>query len=170
MSDGEDEEQKMNCDSLRSDEEDDSNSDDDVVRRPKKARKPVADSSESETDLEDLDLEDVDKVMRLLPDSPTGLLDFANAVQGILLLLVLKQHLKNQYGFSDSKIQKYSPTESAKVYDKAVNRKNNVHFHPRQTIDFISNNMAHATLTNDVKRRIVRQYLDVSNEAGSESG
>ncbi len=66
---------------------------------------------------------------------------------------------------SCSKIQKYSPTESAKVYDKAVNRKNNVHFHPRQTIDFISNNMANATLTNDVKRRIVRQYLDVSNEA-----
>lgn len=66
---------------------------------------------------------------------------------------------------SNSKIQKYSPTESAKVYDKAVNRKNNIHFHPRQTIDFIANNMAHATLTNDVKRRIVRQYLDVSNEA-----
>uniref|UniRef100_A0A8C4NQC5 Nipped-B protein n=1 Tax=Dicentrarchus labrax TaxID=13489 RepID=A0A8C4NQC5_DICLA len=126
----------------------------------KEARKPVADSSESESDLDDLDLEDVDKVMRLLPDGPTGLLDFANAVQGILLLLVLKQHLKNQYGFSDSKIQKYSPTESAKVYDKAVNRKNNIHFHPRQTIDFISNNMAHASLTNDVKRRIVRQYLD----------
>ncbi|XP_044051406.1 nipped-B-like protein A isoform X3 [Siniperca chuatsi] len=160
MSDGEDEEEKMNCDSPRSDDEENSNSDDDVVRRPKKARKPVADSSESESDLDDLDLEDVDKVMRLLPDNPTGLLDFANAVQGILLLLVLKQHLKNQYGFSDSKIQKYSPTESAKVYDKAVNRKNNVHFHPRQTIDFISNNMAHATLTNDVKRRIVRQYLD----------
>lgn len=69
---------------------------------------------------------------------------------------------------SNSKIQKYSPTESAKVYDKAVNRKNNIHFYPRQTMDFISNNMAHATLTNDVKRRIVRQYLDVSNEAVSE--
>lgn len=69
---------------------------------------------------------------------------------------------------SNSKIQKYSPTESAKVYDKAVNRKNNINFHPRQTIDFISNNMAHATLTNDVKRRIVRQYLDVSNDAVSE--
>ncbi|XP_041792743.1 nipped-B-like protein A isoform X2 [Chelmon rostratus] len=163
-SDGEDEEEKMNCDSPRSDEEENSNSDDnddeDVVRRPKKARKPVADSSESESDLDDLNLEDVDKVMRLLPDNTTGLLDFANAVQGILLLLVLKQHLKNQYGFSDSKIQKYSPTESAKVYDKAVNRKNNIHFYPRQTMDFISNNMAHATLTNDVKRRIVRQYLD----------
>lgn len=67
--------------------------------------------------------------------------------------------------FSNSKIQKYSPTESAKVYDKAVNRKSTIHFHPRQTIDFISNNMAHATLTDDVKKRIVKQYLDVSNEA-----
>ncbi|KAM9857976.1 nipped-B-like protein A [Aulostomus maculatus] len=162
MSDGEDEQEKMNCDSPRSDEDENSNSDDDVVRRPKKARKPVADSesSESESDLEDLDVDDVDKVMRLLPENPSALLDFANSVQGILLLLVLKQHLKNQYGFSDGKIQKYSPTESAKVYDKAVNRKSNVHFSPRQTLDFISNNMAHATLTDDVKRRIVRQYLD----------
>uniref|UniRef100_A0A7N6AMX9 Nipped-B protein n=1 Tax=Anabas testudineus TaxID=64144 RepID=A0A7N6AMX9_ANATE len=126
----------------------------------RKAKKPVADSSESESDLEDLDIEDDEKVMRRLPDNPTGLLDFANAVQGILLLLVLKQHLKNQYGFSDSKIQKYSPTESAKVYDKTVNRKSNIHFHPRQTIDFISNNMAHATLTDEIKRRIVKQYLD----------
>ncbi|XP_067377173.1 nipped-B-like protein A isoform X3 [Channa argus] len=164
----EDDEEKINCNFPRSgdeeksnsDAEDNDNDDDDVVRRPKKARKPVADSESSESDLEDLDVEDADKVMRLLPDNPTGLLDFANAVQGILLLLVLKQHLKNQYGFSDSKIQKYSPTESAKVYDKAVNRKSNVHFYPRQTIDFIANNMARATLTDDVKRRIVKQYLD----------
>uniref|UniRef100_A0A668ASZ4 Nipped-B protein n=1 Tax=Myripristis murdjan TaxID=586833 RepID=A0A668ASZ4_9TELE len=164
-SDGEEEEDKMNCDSPRSDEEENSNSDDDdedVVRRPKKARKPVADSesSDSESDLEDLDVEDVEKVMRLLPENPSTLLDFANAVQGILLLLVLKQHLKNLYGFSDSCIVKYSPSESAKVYDKAVNRKSNVNFNPRQTIDFISNNMANANLTEDVKRRIVKQYLD----------
>lgn len=78
-------------------------------------------------------------------------------------------HLITQYFLSsNSKIQKYSPNESAKVYDKAVNRKSNVHFHPRQTIDFISNNMARASLSNDVKRRIVRQYLDVSNEAPSD--
>lgn len=167
-SDGEDDEEKMNCDSWRSEDaensngEDNEDTDEDVVRRPKKTKKPVAnsESSESESDLEDLDVDDVEKVMRLLPDNPTGLLDFANAVQGILLLLVLKQHLKNQYGFSDSKIQKYSPTESAKVYDKAVNRKGNIHFHPRQTIDFISNNMAHATLTDGVKKQIVKQYLD----------
>lgn len=156
-------EERMNCDSARSDEEENGNSgdenDDGVVRRPKKAKKPVA-ASDSESDFEDFALEDVDKVMRLLPENPTGLLEFANAVQGILLLLVLKQHLKNQYGFSDSKIQKYSPTESAKVYDKAVNRKNNIHFHPRQTLDFIQNNMAQASLTNEIKRHVVRQYLD----------
>ncbi|XP_028270617.1 nipped-B-like protein A isoform X3 [Parambassis ranga] len=162
-SDGEDEE-NMNCDSPKSDNEvninsDNEGDDDEVVRRPKKARK-TAENSESESDLEDLDVDDAEKVMRRLPDNPTSLLDFANAVQGILLLLVLKQHLKNQYGFSDSKIQKYSPTESAKVYDKAVNRKSTVHFSPRQTMDFISNNMARATLTEDVKRRIVKQYLD----------
>ncbi|XP_030592986.1 nipped-B-like protein A isoform X3 [Archocentrus centrarchus] len=168
MSDGEDEEEKMNCDSPRSEDaensnsEDDDDDDDDVVRRPKKTRKPVpnSESSESESDLDDLDVDDAEKVMRLLPENPTGLLDFANAVQGILLLLVLKQHLKNQYGFSDSKIQKYSPTESAKVYDKAVNRKSTIHFNPRQTLDFISNNMAHATLTEGVKKQIVKQYLD----------
>ncbi|XP_061881828.1 nipped-B-like protein A isoform X3 [Entelurus aequoreus] len=162
-SDGEDDE-RMNCDSPRSDEAHSGNSEDEdgVVRRPRKASKPVADSesSESETDLDDLDVDDAEKVMRLLPDNPNSLLDFANSVQGILLLLVLKQHLKNQYGFSDGKIQKYSPTESAKVYDKAVNRKVNVQFHPRQTLDFISNNMARASLTEDVKRRIVKQYLD----------
>lgn len=105
-SDGEDEEEKLNCDSPRSSDEEhrnrgeDGENDENVVRRPKNSKKPI-DSSESESDLDDLNVDDAEKVMRLLPENPTGLLDFANAVQGILLLLVLKQHLKNQYGFSD---------------------------------------------------------------------
>uniref|UniRef100_A0A8C1VI32 Nipped-B protein n=1 Tax=Cyprinus carpio TaxID=7962 RepID=A0A8C1VI32_CYPCA len=135
----------------------DSDSSDEVIRRPKKSRRSAAVNSDSDSDL---DLEDVDKVMLRLPDNPEPLLDFANASQGILLLLMLKQHLKNLYGFSDSKIQKYSPTESAKVYDKAVNRKANVHFNPRQTLDYLTNNLSNADLTYDVKRRVVRQYLD----------
>lgn len=53
------------------------------------------------------------------------------------------------------------------MYDKAVNRKNTIHFYPRQTLDFIANNMAHASLTNDIKRHIVRQYLDVSCASAS---
>ncbi|XP_031658469.1 nipped-B-like protein A isoform X1 [Oncorhynchus kisutch] len=134
-------------------------SDDEVVHRPKKPKHRAQAHVESDSD-SDLEMEDLDKVMQRLPDNPIPLLDFANASQGILLLLVLKQHLKNLYGFSDSKIQKYSPTESAKVYEKAVNRKSHVHFSPRQTLDFLTSDLANVELTYDIKRRIVKQYLD----------
>ncbi|RXN00009.1 Nipped-B-like protein [Acipenser ruthenus] len=148
-------EQKYCSEEEEEDEEQTSDSEDEAMRRPRKLCRRVDSDSES-----DSDTENEDKVMRRLPDNPTPLIEFANASQGILLLLVLKQHLKNLYGFSDSKIQKYSPTESAKVYDKAVNRKSSVHFNPRQTMEFLLNDMANATLTNEVKRKIVRQYLD----------
>uniref|UniRef100_A0A672P0H4 Nipped-B protein n=1 Tax=Sinocyclocheilus grahami TaxID=75366 RepID=A0A672P0H4_SINGR len=140
------------------DEEDDYEEDEEGqrVRKPK----PTEGTRQSESD-SDSDLEDADAVMERLPDDTTSLLDFARASQGILLLLVLKQHLKNLYGFSDSKIQKYSPTESAKVYDKAVNRKSSVNFSPRQTIDFLHNDEVHNDMTYELKRKIVKQYLDV---------
>ncbi|XP_051518111.1 nipped-B-like protein A isoform X2 [Myxocyprinus asiaticus] len=125
------------------------------VRKPK----PVEEAGVTVSD-SDSDLDDADAVMERLPDDTSSLLDFARASQGILLLLVLKQHLKNLYGFSDSKIQKYSPTESAKVYDKAVNRKMSVHFSPRQTIDFLHNDDVHDGVTYELKRKIVKQYLD----------
>ncbi|KAJ0013105.1 hypothetical protein NQD34_017439 [Periophthalmus magnuspinnatus] len=108
----------------------------------------------------DSDLDDEDAVLDRLPDNPGPLLDFASASQGVLLLLMLKQHLKNLYGFSDSKIQKYSPTESAKVYDKAVNRKSSVHFNPRQTLDFLKTDLANTNLNYESKRNIVKQFLD----------
>lgn len=66
-----------------------SDEDEDVIRRRKKS----ADS--------DSDLEDEDTVINRLPENSIPLLEFASASQGILLLLVLKQHLKNLYGFSD---------------------------------------------------------------------
>uniref|UniRef100_A0AAY4CDS9 Nipped-B protein n=1 Tax=Denticeps clupeoides TaxID=299321 RepID=A0AAY4CDS9_9TELE len=130
--------------------------DNDVSQKPLKL-KQSGDKAESESES---DLEDADVVMERLPDNAAPLLDFARASQGILLLLVLKQHLKALYGFSDSKIQKYSPTESAKVYDKAVSRKSSVHFSPRQTIDFLTNNVVRADLTYELKMKIVQQFLD----------
>ncbi|XP_010284073.1 PREDICTED: nipped-B-like protein [Phaethon lepturus] len=99
--------------------------------------------------------------MKCLPENSAPLIEFANVSQGILLLLMLKQHLKNLCGFSDSKIQKYSPSESAKVYDKAINRKTGVHFHPKQTLDFLRSDMANSKITEEVKRSIVKQYLDL---------
>lgn len=57
------------------------------------------------------------------------------------------------------------------MYDKAVNRKSNVHFSPRQTIEFLSNDVANAMLTEEIRRKIIKQYLDVRswtlNKAGA---
>lgn len=84
---------------LSSDEDDDESSssssssseEDVVIKRHKKSAHSDSDS----------DLNDEDELMGRLPENPKPLLDFAGASQGILLLLVLKQHLKNLYGFSD---------------------------------------------------------------------
>uniref|UniRef100_A0A3Q1ETJ2 Nipped-B protein n=1 Tax=Acanthochromis polyacanthus TaxID=80966 RepID=A0A3Q1ETJ2_9TELE len=138
----EDEDEDSSSESSSSDE------DDETAHRRKKSAASDSDS------------EDEDAVMDRLPENPNPLLEFASASQGILLLLVLKQHLKNLYGFSDSKIQKYSPTESAKVYDKAVNRKSKVHFNPGQTLHYLKSDLANTELSDEIKRNIVKQYLD----------
>ncbi|XP_075302548.1 nipped-B-like protein isoform X3 [Opisthocomus hoazin] len=122
--------------------------------KPRRLRKRI--DSDSDSDEEN----DINAVMKCLPENSAPLIEFANVSQGILLLLMLKQHLKNLCGFSDSKIQKYSPSESAKVYDKAINRKIGVHFHPKQTLDFLQSDMANSKITEEVKRSIVKQYLD----------
>uniref|UniRef100_H0VBQ8 Nipped-B protein n=1 Tax=Cavia porcellus TaxID=10141 RepID=H0VBQ8_CAVPO len=134
--------------------ENESSESEEEVSRPRKSRKRV--DSDSDSDSED----DINSVMKCLPENSAPLIEFANVSQGILLLLMLKQHLKNLCGFSDSKIQKYSPSESAKVYDKAINRKTGVHFHPKQTLDFLRSDMANSKITEEVKRSIVKQYLD----------
>ncbi|XP_075040342.1 nipped-B-like protein isoform X2 [Mixophyes fleayi] len=136
-----------------SSEESGSESEEEVVR-PRRTRRRV--TSESDSDNED----DVDHVLNCLPSDAAPLIEFANASQGILLLLMLKQHLKNLCGFSDSKIQKYSPTESAKVYDKAINRKTGVHFHPKQTLEFLKRDVTCTKINDDIKRTIAKQYLD----------
>ncbi|XP_033019964.1 nipped-B-like protein isoform X3 [Lacerta agilis] len=136
-----------------SNSESDSDSEEEI-HKPRKLRKRA--ESDSDTDEEN----DINAVMKCLPDNSAPLIEFANVSQGILLLLMLKQHLKNLCGFSDSKIQKYSPSESAKVYDKTINRKAGIHFHPKQTLDFLRSDMAHSKLTDEVKRNIVKQYLD----------
>ncbi|CAI5666931.1 unnamed protein product [Oreochromis niloticus] len=145
-----------------------SSDDDDDDEKDDEESSSTSSSSDEEEDVvqrrkgsdSDSDLEDEDAVMDRLPENTKPLLEFASASQGILLLLVLKQHLKNLYGFSDSKIQKYSPTESAKVYDKAVNRKSKVHFNPSQTLDYLRSDLANTDLSYEAKKNIAKQYLD----------
>ncbi|KAM4642931.1 nipped-B-like protein isoform 2-T2 [Amazona ochrocephala] len=122
--------------------------------KPRRSRKRAHSDSDSEEE------NDINAVLKCLPENSAPLIEFANVSQGILLLLMLKQHLKNLCGFSDSKIQKYSPSEAAKVYDKAINRKAGIHFCPKQTLDFLQSDMANSKITEEVKRSIVKQYLD----------
>ncbi|KAM4708198.1 nipped-B-like protein isoform 2-T2 [Discoglossus pictus] len=136
-----------------SEEESGSESEEEVVR-PRRTKRRT--HSESDSDDED----DVEYVLSCLPENSTPLIEFANASQGILLLLMLKQHLKNLCGFSDGKIQKYSPSESAKIYDKTISRKLGVHFHPKQTLEFLKRNMSCSKINDEVKRTIAKQYLD----------
>lgn len=93
--DDEDGEQESSSTSSSSDE------DNEIVHRRKKS----ADS--------DSDIGDEDELMDRLPENPKPLLDFASASQGILLLLVLKQHLKNLYGFSDRWVTSFVNPSSA---------------------------------------------------------
>lgn len=48
------------------------------------------------------------------------------------------------------------------MYDKAVNRKSKVHFNPRQTLEYLKRDLDNADLSIEIKRNIVKQYLDVS--------
>ncbi|VUZ52148.1 unnamed protein product [Hymenolepis diminuta] len=65
------------------------------------------------------------------------------ASRACLLLLNLKQYLKEVYGITDSKIQKFSPSDANKMWDKQLTRKSGVRFTPdlclRSAIDELEN-------------------------------
>jgi cohesin loading factor subunit SCC2 len=107
------------------------------------------------------DDEDVDKLLALLPDdSLVALHELYLTAQGCVLLLVLKQHLKDTYGFTDSKIQRYSPSDSAKTFEKPLNRKNGIRFHPKQALDIVQSGSEPPECTDDSKRQLINAYLD----------
>jgi hypothetical protein len=83
---------------------------------------------------EDEDDEDIASIMQRLPADTRPFEDFLTAAQGCLLLLMLKQHLKEQYGLTDAKVSQYSPSEGAKIYDKNAPRKVITIFMPRPTL------------------------------------
>lgn len=94
------------------------------------------------------------------------------SAQACMLLLVLKEHLKEMYGLTDGKISRYSPSEQ-KLYEKAVTRRSVADFNPRTTVDVIKKQQSqnYATtesesflrpLTDEEKLDLVVKYLDVS--------
>ncbi|TNN05142.1 Nipped-B protein [Schistosoma japonicum] len=56
--------------------------------------------------------------------------DAIRTSRACVLLLTLKHFLKESYSITDRKIQRYSPTDSAKLWEKPLIRRTSIHFHP----------------------------------------
>lgn len=121
---------------------------------------PKSDQLLSALEDEEDDEEDEEAILIRLPDDTTLLREYITASQGFLLLLTLRQHLKDLYGFSDAKISQYSPSEAAKVYEKAVNRKNNLLFEPKATLQRLREGVTNEELDTNGRKKLVKEYLD----------
>lgn len=59
------------------------------------------------------------------------------------------------------KISQYSPSEGAKIYEKAVNRKSNAKFSPKATITKLKEGDSTIELEEDGRKDLINQYLEV---------
>ena len=65
-----------------------------------------------------------------------------------------------------SKVQNYSTTgDSAKVFEKPVNRKAGVRFQPRQALEVVRREPLPPVTMDSQRRELVQAYLDVSRSA-----
>jgi len=61
-----------------------------------------------------------------------------------------------------SKIQRYSPTDSAKTFEKPVSRKSGLKFHPKQVLDLVQLGTQLPEPIARSKRQLIEAYIDVS--------
>merc|ERR1719384_943963 len=108
---------------------------------------------------EDLD-DDPASVLSRLPYDMRGFVDNINTGQGCILLLVLREHLKDFYGLNESKIEAYSPSESQKIYEKSVTRKGNAKFNPKATVEILKlGDIDPSHMDEDAKKDLIKKYL-----------
>jgi len=60
-----------------------------------------------------------------------------------------------------SKIQRYSPTDSAKTFEKPVSRKAGLKFHPKQVLDLVQLGTQLPEPIAQSKRQLIEAYIDV---------
>ena len=63
-----------------------------------------------------------------------------------------------------SKIQRYSPTDSAKTFEKPVNRKAGIKFYPKQVLDLVRLGTQLPEPLSQSKRQLIEAYIDVSRD------
>jgi len=108
---------------------------------------------------EDLD-DDEESVFDRLPENIKDIQEAITCSQGCNLLLVLREHLKDFYGFTALRINEYSPTDVSKANERAVNRRNNVRFNPKNTIDILSQGEPPDDLDEGQRRELVQKYIE----------
>ena len=57
------------------------------------------------------------------------------------------------------RINEYSPTDVSKANERAVNRRNNVRFNPKATIDILNEGEPPEDLDDDQRRELVQKYI-----------
>merc|ERR1719470_802716 len=108
---------------------------------------------------EDLD-DDKNSVFSRLPADMTGFVESITTAQGCLLLLVLREHLKEFYGINEAKISAYSPSESQKIYERAVTRRTGAKFNPKAVVEILKQGKINpATMDDEKKRETVENYI-----------
>lgn len=108
---------------------------------------------------EDLD-DDPDSVMSRLPTNMTMFVENITTGQGCLLLLVLREHLKELYAINETKIAGYSPSEAQKIYERAVNRKTSAKFNPKAVVEILKlGEVDPEDLDEDAKKDLINKYL-----------
>lgn len=62
---------------------------------------------------------------------------------------------------NSSRIAQYSPNDTSKANDRQVNRKNNVRFQPKATLEILAREKLPSHLNLEQKKDIVAKYLEV---------
>ena len=63
--------------------------------------------------------------------------------------------------FLHRKLSQYSPNDTSKAFDRQVNRRANVKFNPRQTIEILKLGEPSSTLNEEQKLDLVKKYMEV---------
>ena len=98
--------------------------------------------------------------MSRLPEGLEPILSNLITSQGCILLLILREHLKEFYGFNEAKITAYNPNEAQKIYERAVNRRGNARFNPKATIEILKQgDVDLSTMDDEGRLDLVKKYL-----------
>ncbi|PIO71278.1 hypothetical protein TELCIR_06830 [Teladorsagia circumcincta] len=96
---------------------------------------PVQQAPKNQLEDDDL-LFEPEALYNRFPEEKGPLYDLMDNSQACFILLYLKNFLMKLYGFTEAKVQEYSPSEAAKVYEKALSSRKNVPmFNPLAALD-----------------------------------